>query len=101
MTGYVAAGVVLHFDLFRVGVAGRRGLTGAAGRLRAATRRCCVSPAGPFPAQVIRLSRAGGSRCRPAALRDDLPAARQVKPANGAPTIGRCVQAALSQPRLR
>jgi hypothetical protein len=24
MTGYVAAGVVLHFDLFRVGVVGRR-----------------------------------------------------------------------------
>ena len=36
----------------------------AAARLRAATRRCCVSPSGPFPAQVIGLSRAGRSRCR-------------------------------------
>jgi hypothetical protein len=24
ITGYIAAGVVLHFDLFRVGVVGRR-----------------------------------------------------------------------------
>ena len=24
MTGYVAAGVILHFDLFRIGVVGRR-----------------------------------------------------------------------------
>jgi hypothetical protein len=68
MTGYVAAGVVVHFDLFRVGVVGAGGADRAVARLRAATRRCRVSPSGPFPAQLIGLSGAGRSRCRPAAL---------------------------------